>query len=248
MEQTITFRLEDFEGPLDLLLHLVSKNKMNLYDIEIVSLIDQYVSIVNNLPVYQMESASEFIEMAARLVQMKSFLLLPKSEEAERMKQELTGLLVEYSVCKEVAAQLRERAEGRYTAARAPAPFEPDEEYALRHDAALLVRAYGLMQGRSHAKPQPRPEQFEPLTTAPIVSVSSRILFVLRGLMTGRIGRLRQLFSRGASRSQSVATFLAVLELMHAGRVCIRQDESLVVQTTDRRARRVQRDARERNE
>ena len=73
MEQTITFKLEDFEGPLDLLLYLVSKNKMNIYDIEIVALIDQYVSMVNGLPVYQMESASEFIEMAARLVQMKSY-------------------------------------------------------------------------------------------------------------------------------------------------------------------------------
>ena len=78
MEQTITFKLEDFEGPLDLLLYLVSKNKMNIYDIEIVALIDQYVSMVNGLPVYQMESASEFIEMAARLVQMKSYFLLPK--------------------------------------------------------------------------------------------------------------------------------------------------------------------------
>lgn len=107
MEQTITFKLEDFEGPLDLLLYLVSKNKMNIYDIEIVALIDQYVSMVNGLPVYQMESASEFIEMAARLVQMKSYFLLPKSEEAERMKEELTGMLVEYSACKEVAAQLR---------------------------------------------------------------------------------------------------------------------------------------------
>ena len=54
MEQTITFKLEDFEGPLDLLLYLVSKNKMNIYDIEIVALIDQYVSMVNGLPVYQM--------------------------------------------------------------------------------------------------------------------------------------------------------------------------------------------------
>ena len=76
MEQTITFKLEDFEGPLDLLLYLVSKNKMNIYDIEIVALIDQYVSMVNGLPVYQMESASEFIEMAARLVQMKSLSLI----------------------------------------------------------------------------------------------------------------------------------------------------------------------------
>lgn len=81
MEQTITFKLEDFEGPLDLLLYLVSKNKMNIYDIEIVALIDQYVSMVNGLPVYQMESASEFIEMAARLVQMKSYFLRPRAKK-----------------------------------------------------------------------------------------------------------------------------------------------------------------------
>jgi len=137
MEQTITFKLEDFEGPLDLLLYLVSKNKMNIYDIEIVALIDQYVSMVNGLPVYQMESASEFIEMAARLVQMKSYFLLPKSEEAERMKEELTGMLVEYSACKEVAAQLRSMAEGVYTVVREPAEVELDTEYRLRHDVYL---------------------------------------------------------------------------------------------------------------
>ena len=237
MEHSITFHIEDFEGPLDLLLHLVSQNKMNLYDIEIVSLIDQYVSIVNGLAVYQMESASEFIEMAARLVQMKSFFLLPKSEEAERMKQELTGLLVEYSVCKEVAARLRARAEGLFTAVRRPAVIEQDRAYALRHEAALLAQAYDAIQGRSRAKPQPRPEQFEPLTTAPIVSVTSRIIHVLRGLMTGRVGRLRQLFSRDGSRSQAVATFLAVLELVRAGRVSINEDESLCVQKTDRHVR-----------
>lgn len=142
MEQTITFKLEDFEGPLDLLLYLVSKNKMNIYDIEIVALIDQYVSMVNGLPVYQMESASEFIEMAARLVQMKSYFLLPKSEEAERMKEELTGMLVEYSACKEVAAQLRSMAEGVYTVVREPAEVELDTEYRLRHDVYLLEEAY----------------------------------------------------------------------------------------------------------
>lgn len=230
MEQTITFKLEDFEGPLDLLLHLVSKNKMNLYEIEIVSLIDQYVSMVNGLPVYQMESASEFIEMAAQLVQMKSFLLLPKSEEAERMKQELTGRLVEYSVCRQAAARLRAMEQGVYAAVREPAPFQPDTEYSLRHDASLLVRAWDAMRGRGQSRRPPRPEQFEPLTTAPVVSVASRIIHVLRGLMTGRVRRLRELFRRDGSRSQSVATFLAVLELVRAGRIRIGEDETLAVQ------------------
>ena len=231
MEQTITFKLEDFEGPLDLLLYLVSKNKMNIYDIEIVALIDQYVSMVNGLPVYQMESASEFIEMAARLVQMKSYFLLPKSEEAERMKEELTGMLVEYSACKEVAAQLRSMAEGVYTVVREPAEVELDTEYRLRHDVYLLEEAYNALQGRSRQKQPPRQEQFEPLTTAPFVSVTSRIIHVLRGLMTGRVRRLRQLFVKEGGRSQTVATFLAVLELVRAGRIPIADDESLTVRT-----------------
>lgn len=231
MEQTITFKLEDFEGPLDLLLYLVSKNKMNIYDIEIVALIDQYVSMVNGLPVYQMESASEFIEMAARLVQMKSYFLLPKSEEAERMKEELTGMLVEYSACKEVAAQLRSMAEDVYTVVREPAEVELDTEYRLRHDVYLLEEAYNALQGRSRQKQPPRQEQFEPLTTAPFVSVTSRIIHVLRGLMTGRVRRLRQLFVKEGGRSQTVATFLAVLELVRAGRIAIADDESLTVRT-----------------
>ena len=231
MEQTITVKLEDFEGPLDLLLYLVSKNKMNIYDIEIVALIDQYVSMVNGLPVYQMESASEFIEMAARLVQMKSYFLLPKSEEAERMKEELTGMLVEYSACKEVAAQLRSMAEGVYTVVREPAEVELDTEYRLRHDVYLLEEAYNALQGRGRQKQPPRQEQFEPLTTAPFVSVTSRIIHVLRGLMTGRVRRLRQLFVKEGGRSQTVATFLAVLELVRAGRIAIADDESLTVRT-----------------
>ena len=231
MEQTITFKLEDFEGPLDLLLYLVSKNKMNIYNIEIVALIDQYVSMVNGLPVYQMESASEFIEMAARLVQMKSYFLLPKSEEAERMKEELTGMLVEYSACKEVAAQLRSMAEGVYTVVREPAEVELDTEYRLRHDVYLLEEAYNALQGRSRQKQPPRQEQFEPLTTAPFVSVTSRIIHVLRGLMTGRVRRLRQLFVKEGGRNQTVATFLAVLELVRAGRIAIADDESLTVRT-----------------
>ena len=231
MEQTITFKLEDFEGPLDLLLYLVSKNKMNIYDIEIVALIDQYVSMVTGLPVYQMESASEFIEMAARLVQMKSYFLLPKSEEAERMKEELTGMLVEYSACKEVAAQLRSMAEGVYTVVREPAEVELDTEYRLRHDVYLLEEAYNALQGRSRQKQPPRQEQFEPRTTAPFVSVTSRIIHVLRGLMTGRVRRLRQLFVKEGGRSQTVATFLAVLELVRAGRIAIADDESLTVRT-----------------
>ena len=76
----LTFKVEQFEGPLDLLLYLVSKNKMNIYDIEIVSLIDQYVAVVHGFSPEEMDAASEFIEMAAKLVQMKSYFLCPRAK------------------------------------------------------------------------------------------------------------------------------------------------------------------------
>src|SRR5699024_8664148 len=115
LQDTLTFKLEDFEGPLDLLLYLVGKNKMNLYDVNIMELIDQYTAAIRTLEQNRMEVSSEFIDMAAHLVQMKSALLLPHSPEAERMKEELTGRLIEYSACKEVAARLGGRARDLFT-------------------------------------------------------------------------------------------------------------------------------------
>ena len=126
--ETLTFHVEDFEGPLDLLLHLVGKNKMNLYDINIMELIEQYTAAIATMQQDHMELSSEFIDMAAHLVQMKSALLLPRSPEAERMKAELTGRLIEYSVCKKVAAALGSRARDLYTAVRAPMPLEGSAE------------------------------------------------------------------------------------------------------------------------
>ena len=209
--ETLTFKLEEFEGPLDLLLYLVSKNKMNLYEVAILDLIDQYTALIDTLTTGRLEVASEFIEMAARLVQMKSFLLLPRSEEAERMKEELTGQLIEYSACKE------------------PMQMEFDNTYTLKHEPFLLEQAWNALMGRGLRRAQPSQERFEPLVTAPFVSVASRVVHVLRSLVTGKVSRLRSLFPKQDSRSQTVATFLAVLELVRAGRVTIGDDETLSV-------------------
>ena len=226
---TLTFRIEDFEGPLDLLLHLVSKNKMDLYDIAIVDLIDQYTAVIDRLTADRLDVASEFIEMAARLVQMKSYLLLPRSEEAERLRQELTGQLIEYSACKQIAQRMGKMAQGVFWAVRAPMPMEQDSTYALRHEPEALQNAWFGLMGRSRRRKAPDPERFEPLVAAPFVSVASRVVHVLRGLVTGKVSRLRSLFSGSASRSETVATFLAVLELVRAGRVTIGDDETLAV-------------------
>ena len=227
--ETISYRLPVFEGPLDLLLYLVSKNKMNLYEVAILDLIDQYTALIDTLTTGRLEVASEFIEMAARLVQMKSFLLLPRSEEAERMKEELTGQLIEYSACKEIAKKMGEAAARTFAAVREPMQMEFDNTYTLKHEPFLLEQAWNALMGRGLRRAQPSQERFEPLVTAPFVSVASRVVHVLRSLVTGKVSRLRSLFPKQDSRSQTVATFLAVLELVRAGRVTIGDDETLSV-------------------
>ena len=222
--EVLTFHIEDFEGPLDLLLYLVGKNKMNLCDINIMELIDQYTAAIASLQ-DRMEVSSEFIDMAAHLVQMKSALLLPRSPEAERMKAELTGRLIEYSTCKRVAAELGSRARDLYTAVRSPMPLEGPAEYTRPQDPDRLVQAWFSLMGRSLRRRKPTQQRFEPLVTAPFVSVTSRVAHMLRGLLQGTL-----------RRSTNVATFLALLELIRAGRVRIRDDGGLEMDRRKRRA------------
>ena len=112
MAEELTFHLEEFEGPLELLLALVSKHKMDLHNIPILELIDQYTRTVEAAQAADPDISSSFIEMAAHLVEMKSYLLLPRSTEGERMKQELTGQLIEYDQCRRMASALRAAADG----------------------------------------------------------------------------------------------------------------------------------------
>ena len=118
MAEELTFHLEEFEGPLELLLALVTKHKMDLHNIPILALIDQYTRTVEAAQAVDPDVSSSFIEMAAHLVEMKSYLLLPRSTEGERMKQELTGQLIEYDQCRRMSAALRAAAEASGESAR----------------------------------------------------------------------------------------------------------------------------------
>ncbi|MBQ8751579.1 MAG: segregation/condensation protein A, partial [Clostridia bacterium] len=108
--EAISYKLPVFEGPLDLLLFLVQKNKLNIYDIPIAQILDQYMDAIRQMQDTDMEVATEFLDMAARLVQIKSSMLLPRhEEETEKLKQELTGELIEYQLCRETAQRMSER-------------------------------------------------------------------------------------------------------------------------------------------
>ena len=216
--EELTFHLEDFDGPLELLLALVAKHKMDLHNIPILELIDQYTRTVEQADP-DPETASAFIEMAAHLVEMKSYLLLPRSEEGERMKQEFTGQLIEYDQCRRMAALLRAKGEQAPVFVRQPMEMEWDNTYTLHHAPQILADYWNALAGRTRLRREPTQQQFEPLVTAPMVSVTSRVVYILRQLIAGGAARMNQLFSRRQTRGTNVATFLALLELVRGGRI-----------------------------
>ena len=230
MAEELTFHLADFEGPLELLLTLVQKHKMDLHNIPILELIDQYTCAVAADAGADPETASAFIEMAARLVEMKSYLLLPRSEEGERMKQEFTGQLIEYDQCRRMAALLRQKAEAAPVFVRPPMEMEFDNTYDLHHAPQVLADYWAVLSGRTKLRREPTQQQFEPLVTAPMVSVTSRVVYILRHLIAGTAAKMSQLFSRQQTRSTNVATFLALLELVRGGRVKLDDEGRLTMQ------------------
>ncbi len=226
MEQ-MSFKLEIFEGPLDLLLHLISKHKLNINDIPIVTLLDQYMEYIDRMSEQNMEIAGEFLEMAARLVYIKTVSLLPQHEEAEQLKKELQGKLIEYSLCKKAAELMRQRYVGNVNAVRKPLKIEFDNTYTNIHEPKELLDAYLKIQ----VKPQNekiRTEAFNTIVKKKIVSVTSKIIYVLRHLYKSGSCMMDGLFEGMTNRSERVATFLAILELTKSGRIWLNDDNTVI--------------------
>lgn len=217
----ISYKVGVFEGPLDLLLQLVQKNKLNIYDIPIAEVLEQYMDAIREMQEADLEVASEFLEMAARLVQIKSFMLLPKHDEGEQMKAELTGELIEYQLCQEAARRLAMQAVGGDIFVRDPDEPEPDPLYRRTHEAAELLHAYFSAAGRGQRRQPPPVQAFSGVIARKIVPVSSRIIYVLRRLQERATVSYRSLYDGAKSRSELVATFLAVLELIKANRIYV---------------------------
>lgn len=222
--ETLSYKLDVFEGPLDLLLNLIAKNKLNIYDIPIAELLEQYMAQIHEMQAADMDVASEFLEMAARLVHIKSVSLLPKKEEEAALKQELTGQLLKYQQCKEAAMRLRERfsLDG---IVRAQADIPADLTYKRHHKPQELLSAYLSMLGKKKPPEPQKPEDtISKLITRRVVSVASQIVFVLRSLWKKRHVSLKELFRGKNDPSERVAAFLAVLELVKDKRLRVDGD------------------------
>ena len=225
--EALAFHLENFEGPLELLLHLISRHKMKVTDIEIGALLTQYLDYVGRMQEANLEISSAFLEMAARLVYIKTVSLLPRHEEAAELKKELEGQLIEYQRAKEAAKNLAALYQPSAVFVRRPAPVRSDPVFRGTAAPKKLREAYILAFGKAGRRLPPPAEAFNGIVNRRFVSVTSRIVWLLRRLYRDGRAEYQALFQSG-ERSELVATFLAVLELVKSGRVSISDDNRTV--------------------
>lgn len=222
------FKLDMFEGPLDLLLHLISKHKLNIYDIEISLLLEQYMDYINDLDHEDYEDAADFLEMAARLIYIKTCSLLPHDEESKELKKELEGRIIEYSLCKQAALTLRDDYVGDLVFVRAAVKLPVNKTYTREHDPQCLYDAYMGISKKARDSVPLKAKMFEPIVSHKIVSVTSKIIHVLKRLYKHGECDMGDLYDGMTEKSEKVATFLAILELTKSGRIFLNDDNSKI--------------------
>ncbi len=225
----LSFHLPVFDGPMDLLLHLIAKHQLNIHDIEISILLEQYLLYMQQCAEQDYELAGEFLAMAAKLIWMKTAALLPRPEEAEAVKKELEGALIEYSLCKLTAEKLRMQYLGDRIFVRKPIPLPVDMTYRREHTPDLLVEVYrnmglkkmphGISEGEAGERVHTIVQMHHQVT-----SVASKVVFLLRQFFTAESVSVAELFCGLTKRTDRVALFLAILELTKSGRTRISDD------------------------
>ncbi len=225
----LVFNINDgqCEGPLDLVLQLISKHKLNILDINISELLKQYTAQIEEWQKEKIEVSSEFLEMAAKLVYIKSKELLPKyEEEVQKEKDELVGQLLEYKACKYAAFLLSQQSNGFNSFVRQMQKIEKDNTYKVTHKPQEILLAYNDAMGRGKRRLPPRDEVFTPLVVKPVISVSSKIVRLLRQFYHNKNLKFDDAFALNTDKSEMVATFLAILELIKAHRIKMSEDNT----------------------
>ena len=216
--------MQDFEGPLDLILFLLGKNKMEIQDISMSLIWEQYLAWLEQRQKMDLEVASEFITMASHLMYIKTRMLLSlEDEEAQSEMDSLIKSLEErrrnesYGRIKMMAKRLEPMSEfGRNIETRMPEPVERGKIYEYNHVPADLILAIAEIQNRAERRLPPPKTAFEEIVKREPYPVESKAREIIERLKSGGMTRFLLLFRGNRSRSEIVATFLAVLELCRA--------------------------------
>jgi len=228
MEQLYKIKLPEFEGPMDLLLHLIKENKVDIYDIPISLITGQYLEYIEIMKELDLEIAGEFLVMAATLIQIKSRMLLPPDEEAppdelEDPRLELVQRLLEYQAFKDAASILKEKEDERLKIFGRP-PEVPAEEETLLPELYLFdVNLFDLLAAFKkllvNAPPEMRTITRETLT------VKDKMMHIVDMLENIESIRFEELFKESFTRVQLIVTFLALLELLRLGLARVYQEQ-----------------------
>ena len=233
-----SFKLKDFEGPLDLLLHLIERNRADIMDIPVAVITDQYMAFLDESQDEQLDNMSEFLVMAATLLDIKARLLLPpeKNEEGEEIdpREELVARLLEYKMYKYVSGDLKdlEKDAGKAFYRKEQLPEEvrsyrpPIDTEQLLSDLTMqkLNEIFISVMRRSESRIDPIRSSFGKIEKES-VDAKEIMRSVATGIMKKRSCTFRSLLTKKKSRMYVVVTFLTVLELMKMGRVGIEQED-----------------------
>ena len=225
MIEQVTYRLDQFEGPLDLLLTLISKNKVSITDIPIALICDQYMEYIEESQKMDPDVASEFIVMASELMLIKSRMLLPHEEGNENdPRREIADALMLYQQAKLVAQELKPRYDeysGRFVKGTDEIP--PEKGLPLNLDSGMLIKALeSVLKRMKIADAQKHPtELVNPLIKHKVISVEEKIEQMCEVLAEKEEASLFFLLKDSESRSEIVARFMGILELIKLRRILI---------------------------
>ena len=219
----LTYRLDQFEGPLDLLLTLIQKNKVSITDIPIALICDQYIEYIAAAEELDMEIASEFIVMASELMLIKSRMLLPKpEEESADPRVALTDALLRYQQAKEAAqklAPLYAYYSGRMV--KDTDEISVDKTFVQDQDVTALCAAVRRIIAYNNALEHAATTTFKPMISKPIIPVEVKIVSILRHIRNRGAASLADLLDGEASLPDVIASFLGVLELIKVRKLLI---------------------------
>jgi len=227
--------MEDFEGPLDVIFELLSKNKIEIQDVSITAILEQYLSYLEEMKRLDMEIASEFITMASHLMLIKTKMLLSAAEaaEAESELDLLRQSLVErrrkeaMDQIRLAVSELEPRNEiGRCLFTKEPEPLRRDQGYRYQHDVRDLLKALDTISERNQRQLPPPTMNFRGIVGKEPYPIGRKTGEVLRQLVLRGAEKLKNLFKGNKSRSEVVATFLAILDLCKTNAVTLEDDIS----------------------
>ena len=226
----IKYRLESFEGPLDLLLTLIKKNKVSIWDIPIVEITDQYLEAIAGIEKTMLDNTGEFIILASQLLYIKSKMLLPKDEEddEEDPREELAQRLYEYKKFKEASQQMRKSEfSSKYMVFRDEEDIKfPVPEYNINHELSDLIDAFGNIFQRRVRKAKPEKRAFYGIVGREKVSVDDMVIKIKDRLRANGKVDFSSLFGENDSRPEMIATFLAVLEMVKLNQIRADYDDN----------------------